>query len=388
MEISSYFSNIQNIIIEEIKKANKEILVAVAWFTSIDIFKALLDKLEKKVSVKLLIINDDINNREGGLGFQEFIDKGGLFYFAELSVPMHNKYIIIDNKVVITGSYNYTYFAEALNEENVIKIDGACDIINGYIHNFHKLISNIRTITSINDYHISYPPQKNAFSFSHYGMRDIYQQSILLKAKGEENEAKKLVALIEAPNNNKQKQNPANYTISPVIYRQWKDDYILDKVEYKNGELIFKYRTYPEPGSWISAPQTKRCWIIRSSNDHKKLLKCTRVCNICIDGNISIKDTELGTIYYLNNDLISNFSNNPCGYKINKEKKMIDDNGDLVPVRFIHIKGRCEMTCDVCFETDDEIFTNGIIDFIEGEGCESRDNFWNCFDINLRLNRS
>lgn len=388
MEISSYFSNIQNIIIEEIKKANKEILVAVAWFTSIDIFKALLDKLEKKVSVKLLIINDDINNREGGLGFQEFIDKGGLFYFAELSVPMHNKYIVIDNKVVITGSYNYTYFAEALNEENVIKIDGACDIINGYIHNFHKLISNIRTITSINDYHSSYPPQKNAFSFSHYGMRDIYQQSIILKEKGEENDAKKLVALIEASDNDEQKQQSVNYTISPVIYRQWKDDYILDKIEYRDGELIFKYRTHLNGEGWISAPKTKKCWMIRCSHDHNKLLKCSKVCNISIDGDVCIRNAEPGSIIYFKNNLISNFSNNPCGYKVNKEKQMVDDNGELVPVRFVATKRQSEISCEVYFKTKDETFINGIIDFIEGEECESLVNHWNCFEINLKLNRS
>ena len=33
---------------------------------------------------------------------------------------MHNKYCIIDNKVLINGSYNWTYYAENKNEENVI----------------------------------------------------------------------------------------------------------------------------------------------------------------------------------------------------------------------------------------------------------------------------
>ena len=35
---------------------------------------------------------------------------------------MHNKVIIIDDRIVVTGSYNFTYFAENRNDENVLII--------------------------------------------------------------------------------------------------------------------------------------------------------------------------------------------------------------------------------------------------------------------------
>ena len=52
--------------------------------------------------------------------FQKFIDIGGHFYFSDTRNPMHNKFCVIDNKVLINGSYNWTYYAEDRNRENIL----------------------------------------------------------------------------------------------------------------------------------------------------------------------------------------------------------------------------------------------------------------------------
>ena len=105
MEITTSFEGIEDIIIADIKSAKEEILLAVVWFTNKRIFDVLTEKMEsdKKFSAKLVVINDNINNRIGGIDFQKFISLGGVFFFAEKNIPMHNKYIVIDFQLVTTG---------------------------------------------------------------------------------------------------------------------------------------------------------------------------------------------------------------------------------------------------------------------------------------------
>lgn len=74
MIITSHFENIRQLIIEEINRATNEILIAVAWFTNHDIFEALLEKASS-VSIKLVMLNDDVNSREDNLNFQSLIKK-------------------------------------------------------------------------------------------------------------------------------------------------------------------------------------------------------------------------------------------------------------------------------------------------------------------------
>jgi phosphatidylserine/phosphatidylglycerophosphate/cardiolipin synthase-like enzyme len=114
-----FFSDIRQEIIKSLDEATEEILVAVYWFTNHDLFNKLCDKVREGKKVELIIHNDFINNRNAGLDFQAFIDIGGHFFFSDADNPMHNKFCVIDNKILINGSYNWTYFAENKNSENI-----------------------------------------------------------------------------------------------------------------------------------------------------------------------------------------------------------------------------------------------------------------------------
>ncbi|MBR5634523.1 MAG: hypothetical protein IKW78_05020 [Prevotella sp.] len=54
-----------------------------AWFTDPVIFNAVYRACKRGVSVKLLINNDLINNREDGLPFDKLIEAGAALYIAE-----------------------------------------------------------------------------------------------------------------------------------------------------------------------------------------------------------------------------------------------------------------------------------------------------------------
>ena len=71
--IKSYFHSIRKVILKEIAVAEKEILIAVYWFTNQELFELLIEKLSAGIKVELIIHNDFINNRESGLLFQRFI---------------------------------------------------------------------------------------------------------------------------------------------------------------------------------------------------------------------------------------------------------------------------------------------------------------------------
>ena len=174
----AYFENIRQNILDEINKAEKEIKVAVCWFTNQQLFDALCKKRSDGISVELIILNDFINNREDGLDFQYFIDIGGVFCFGENDKPMHNKYCIIDNNVLINGSYNWTYYAESKNEENVIIHFDKTELIEAFEQDFERIKSKLQIVTKIVKNSSVEQPKNNFFGYQNY-----LSQDYLFKAK-------------------------------------------------------------------------------------------------------------------------------------------------------------------------------------------------------------
>lgn len=151
--VKVHFDNIRQQIITALDKASERIIVAVYWFTNEELFNKLIEQIEKGRTVELIIHNDFINNRNTGLNFQQFVDKGGEFYFSDGYNPMHNKFCVVDNQILINGSYNWTYYAENKNREDVLIIEGETDTIQSFINEFERLksltekVSEIRQLT-------------------------------------------------------------------------------------------------------------------------------------------------------------------------------------------------------------------------------------------------
>jgi hypothetical protein len=382
MEITTHFKEIKQIILTELESATTEIIVAVAWFTNHDIFKILVDKADK-IDVRLLVLNDDINNRTDGLNFQHFIDLGGKFYYGYQENPMHNKYCIVDNKVLITGSYNYTYLAEYINDENVIKITGACDLILDYKKNFFdNLIYGKKEISSIKDYLINNPYQKNMFSFNSYGLKDIYQHTFQLEKTGRKDAATKIIDQLEL---NIPITLFNNFVIQDVIYRQWRQDYYADKIQVADGVIVLHFRTTAS-GGFIYGPQASFCWLLRESADHSNFIKTHRITNIKVNGKTEVIDAEAKTIYHFTSTSQNvDLSQTDHGYDLNDDGVPVDQDANLIPVVNILVTGEFELSCDIHFDSSE--LQNTTIDLIEGLETDTKDNHWHCFDINMKLNR-
>jgi uncharacterized protein (TIGR02145 family) len=147
MSTKAIFDNIAEHLEEQIDLAENKIVVAVAWFTNKRLFDALCIKAADGVEVKLIISDNEIN-RNSNIDFGDIqIEKSKLYLIDE--EKMHHKFCIIDDYIVITGSYNWSYRAES-NFENILICSGNIDLVKKYKNEAKKVIKDYSPENDIN----------------------------------------------------------------------------------------------------------------------------------------------------------------------------------------------------------------------------------------------
>lgn len=185
MVISSHFTSIRKEILTNIGLAKSHISIAVCWFTNEDLMNALIDRLKYGVKIDLIIVDDYINCNPFALNFSQFIELGGGLYLSSVDKLMHNKYCIIDDTILINGSYNWTYFAEMKNSENIMVIKDNVNLIQAYNANFkslkliNKQVSTFKTKPLLTADNASNEDRsRNAFSVFNILSNDLFIKSI------------------------------------------------------------------------------------------------------------------------------------------------------------------------------------------------------------------
>jgi len=125
-------------IIKEIDGAKKEVLVQAYSFTSSPIAKALLIAHKRGVNVEVVVDKGRVTERYTEATFLK--NSGIAVWSDEKHAIAHNKIMIIDKNVVITGSFNFTKAAENSNAENLLIIKDNKPLTFQYLQNFgeHK----------------------------------------------------------------------------------------------------------------------------------------------------------------------------------------------------------------------------------------------------------
>lgn len=136
--MESYFNDIASKINERLLSANTTIRIAVSWFTNKELYDSLLLKAKGNVQVELVIVNDNFNFNPFGLDFQPFIERGGKLYVCRPDTFMNNKYCIIDNIEVLSGSYDWTYTAESNSFTDIMSCRDI-SVVEQYNDHFEKL---------------------------------------------------------------------------------------------------------------------------------------------------------------------------------------------------------------------------------------------------------
>jgi phosphatidylserine/phosphatidylglycerophosphate/cardiolipin synthase-like enzyme len=119
MEAVVFFSKIKEEIVSNLNKATQSIKVAVAWLTDEDIIRVLTQRREAGIEIQIAI-SDSKENFKNTLKFKDFIRLQGEFFVATHPF-LHHKFCVIDDKIIINGSYNWSYPARG-NEENIIVV--------------------------------------------------------------------------------------------------------------------------------------------------------------------------------------------------------------------------------------------------------------------------
>lgn len=106
-----------------IESATTSIDVAMYSFTSDRLARALENKAKKGVKVR--VVADYLQSKSTYADFNEMEEAGVEVRFAPKSRTMHNKFAVIDGKLTMTGSFNWTKNADTSNFENLVFIEGA-----------------------------------------------------------------------------------------------------------------------------------------------------------------------------------------------------------------------------------------------------------------------
>lgn len=116
---NAHFENIERQIIVALENAKISIYIVMAWFTNNNIANKLREKAKQGIDVQILIYDDSINRGKGA----DLSDLNVTWVKATRGGKMHDKFCVIDNQRVITGSYNWSSNAEHKNDENITILD-------------------------------------------------------------------------------------------------------------------------------------------------------------------------------------------------------------------------------------------------------------------------
>ena len=107
-------------VVAELGHAKSNVLVQAYSFTSAPIAKALVDAHKRGVNVQVIL---DKSQRTEKYSEADFLVHAGIRTLIDAKHAIaHNKIMIIDGQVVITGSFNFTKSAEEKNAENLLVI--------------------------------------------------------------------------------------------------------------------------------------------------------------------------------------------------------------------------------------------------------------------------
>ena len=121
-------------IVEELDAAKKEVLVQAYSFTSAPIAKALADAKKRGVAVTVIM---DAKRLGETYNEADYLTSAGVTVYSDPKHAIaHNKVIVIDSRVVVTGSFNFTQQAELRNAENLLVLRDIPPIAEAYRENF------------------------------------------------------------------------------------------------------------------------------------------------------------------------------------------------------------------------------------------------------------
>lgn len=127
------------LITNTISRAKDSIYLQAYSFTSADIANALLEA--KKRGIKLFVILDKSQLKQHGSQLEKLLQANTPVWIDNKVAIAHNKVMIIDKTIVITGSFNFTSSAQRRNAENLLIINNS-ELAMKYLNNWESREKN------------------------------------------------------------------------------------------------------------------------------------------------------------------------------------------------------------------------------------------------------
>jgi phosphatidylserine/phosphatidylglycerophosphate/cardiolipin synthase-like enzyme len=124
MPVDVYFSpddGVQAILLDILNDAQESIYFMAFSFTADELGNAIRERAESGVTVAGVMDEEQVKSNQG-TEFDAFRQAGLDVYIDGNPGQMHHKIMIVDESIVIVGSYNFTNSAETRNDENLLVI--------------------------------------------------------------------------------------------------------------------------------------------------------------------------------------------------------------------------------------------------------------------------
>lgn len=142
MDVENYFSPDDGVaarIAELVSGAQESVYFMAYSFTSDVIGQAVRERFASGVTVMGVVDESQVASNQG-TEFDPFAQAGIDVRMDGISGLMHHKVIIIDGRIVITGSYNFTASAEDRNDENIF-IFYSAEIAEFFMAEFQRVFA-------------------------------------------------------------------------------------------------------------------------------------------------------------------------------------------------------------------------------------------------------
>ncbi|MGC8539937.1 MAG: phospholipase D family protein [Phycisphaerae bacterium] len=132
-------------LVDLIDTAGKSVEVQAYSFTSKPIIKALIRAKQRGVDVEIILDRSNVERKNYRTHTYRRLISPGLDAVYTAGIPTyiddryliaHNKVMIIDDRMIITGSFNFSYAAAHFNAENMLVIKNIPALVSRYQKNF------------------------------------------------------------------------------------------------------------------------------------------------------------------------------------------------------------------------------------------------------------
>lgn len=126
----------RNVIISQIKSATSHLQICVFTISDDYITDAIIGSHKRGTQIKIITDND--KSLDEGSDIEQIAKLGIAVKMDRTTDHMHHKFMLVDGKALITGSYNWTRSAAKFNHENIL-LTREVGVVKSFLKEFDQL---------------------------------------------------------------------------------------------------------------------------------------------------------------------------------------------------------------------------------------------------------